>query len=647
MTFFPVRRSTLALALSSCVFCVASYAAEGIPELERSGGAVAVSKAVAGVAGELLCAPGQDKAAVDGLGWYDTGRGLTLGVVKAGQSCTLLATGAGLNVQFQGQGAVLLAGPLNYLLGATPRRAEFALAEPVLCESYYAGNDLLALQLTDTNGSQQTLRGFRKFDYTPGSSRLVPDSAMGIHGPVVQCHAFPFASLIANPPSVPTPAPVNPDRIFGSGFDDGANLKLELLTGDGALAIRQLDVARDQAFQYQIRVTNTGAVAASGVRVREFVPLPATTPLLTPVVTAGSWSCSSGTGPCQGSAAGTGVLNQTGLSIGPGESYTFTLSRTVSSGSPPDKTLLGAAVFFDPQDAVGGGDRVQTDNSAPLILNLVPNQLPQFACSYPNRTLPSDASSWVWNSDLPVSVVMDEADEPVEFECRVRDLDEESFVLAAAPTNTNPTLVSNTGLITPLSAAHFDVRIAVPADQIGSALITQTATDEREGVGRVRINVEVRDVNSPPSFTLVSGVLSLYPGPFDGPVRDGAGAMIDKSLYSLGPDCSNSGVSVCTVTFPQFFSSASAGTPPESPGQQLSAQIGGCQGTGLLPSQSLPTMTSGPQLPSGDFELRFVHYKSQSGFFNPAAEVTCTITVTDTGSPPLSTTGSLVFRYQQ
>lgn len=647
MTFFPVRRSTLALALSTCVFCLASQAADDTRLGKPTDGAATVSKAAPGIAGELLCAPGQDKALTDGFGWYDTGRGLTLGTVKAGQSCTLLATGAGLNVQFPGQSALLLSGPVNYRLGATPRSAEFSLAEPVLCESYYAGNDELAIQLTDTNLVQQTLRGFRRIDYTPGTARFVPEPVAGSVGSTVQCHAFPFASLIANPPSVPPPAPVNPDLIFRSGFDDGANLVLDLRTGDGALSIRQLDVARDQAFAYQIRVSNTGAVAASGVRVREFVPTNAQQSLIQPVVTSGAWTCSTGAAPCPGAASGTGVLNLSNLTIGAGETYIFTLSRTVSDGAPPDKTLLGAALFFDPQDTAGGGDRVLTDNSAPLILTLVPNQVPQFACSYPARVLPVDQALWVWNSDLPVNVVMDEAGAPVEFECRVRDLDAEAFTLAAAPTNTNPTLVPNAGLISSLGTGHFDVRIAPPSDQIGTALITQTATDVREGTGRVRINVEVRDVNAPPSFGLVSGVLSLYPGPFDGPVRDGSGALIDKSQYFLGTDCANSGLSICTVTFPSFLTNLSVGADPESPGQQLSAQIGNCQGSGLLPTQNPPTITAGPLSTSGQFELRFTHYKSQSGFFNPAAEVTCTITVTDTGSPPQATNTNLVFRYHQ
>lgn len=648
MTFFPVRRSTLALALATCVFCLASQAAVDSRIGEPTDGAATVSKAAPGIAGELLCAPGQDKALADGFGWYDTGRGLTLGTVKAGQSCTLLATGAGLNVQFPGQSALLLAGPVNYRLGATPRSAEFSLAEPVLCESYYAGNDELAIQLTDTNLVQQTLRGFRRIDYTPGTARFVPEPVAGSVGSMVQCHAFPFASLIANPPSVPPPAPVNPDLIFRSGFDDGANLVLDLRTGDGALSIRQLDVARDQAFAYQIRISNTGAVAASGVRVREFVPTNAQQSLIQPVVSSGAWTCSTGAAPCPGAASGTGVLSLSNLTIGAGETYTFTLSRTVSDGAPPQKTLLGAALFFDPQDTAGGGDRVLTDNSAPLILTLVPNQVPQFACSYPARVLPVDQALWVWNSDLPVNVVMDEAGAPVEFECRVRDLDAEAFTLAAAPTNTNPTLVPNAGLITSLGTGHFDVRIAPPSDQIGTALITQTATDVREGTGRVRINVEVRDVNAPPSFALKGTIVEVPNGPGLPRIlnRMGEWVFLDVPDVSFGTGCD--GNSTCILTLVDFLEDKSVGAEPELP-QTLSASIScSLSGTGsaFLEPSSWNVQPVGPQSATQPIAVGF-KYRRSAFFPSPSADARadCQVTLTDSGTPAQSFTLPLTIRY--
>lgn len=649
MTFFPVRRSTLALVLSTCVFCVASQAAEDSRIGKPTDGAATVSKAAPGIAGELLCAPGRDKALADGFGWYDTGRGLTLGTVKAGQSCSLLATGAGLNVLLPGQpaqNALLLAGPVNYRLAATPRRFELSLAEPALCESYFAGNDQLAIQLTDTNLVAQTLRGFRRIDYTPGTSRFVTDPVTGSVGSMVQCHAFPFASLIANPPAVPPPAPVNPDLIFRSGFDDGANLVLDLRTGDGALSIRQLDVARDQAFAYQIRISNTGAVAASGVRVREFVPTNAQQSLIQPVVSSGAWTCSTGAAPCPGAASGTGVLNLSNLTIGAGETYTFTLSRTVSDGAPPQKTLLGAALFFDPQDTAGGGDRVLTDNSAPLILTLVPNQVPQFACSYPQRSLPADPTQWVWNSDLPVNVVMDEAADPVEFECRVRDLDAEAFTLAATPTNTNLTLVPNAGLISSLGTGHFDVRIAPPSDQIGTALITQTATDVREGTGRVRINVEVRDVNAPPSFALLTPTLQVSASATGGAILDEQGVVIPNGEYTRSSTCFSSGEGICAVTFSSFLRSVSVGPQPESPGQQVIAALEACSDpTGIL----LNPPTISPTTPTGAstaFSFAFTHFKLPYKDLNSAATVSCTVRLTDTGSPAQSVTQTVTIRYR-
>lgn len=592
----------------------------------------------------LLCAPGQESVQKDGLGLYATRSGMTLLPVKAGQQCKLLATAAGLNVQFEGQPALSLAGPISYRLDQTPRRVDISLAEPILCESYYTDADRLAVQVTDTNGVAQPLRGFSGLNYSPATSRFSPAAVAGTYGPAVQCYGFPFASLTTNPPSVPVPPVVDPNRIFSSGFDDGANLKLELLTGDGSLAIRELEVARDQPFSYRIRISNTGALAANGVRVREFVPTAAGQSVIQPVVTAHGWTCTSSQGVCSGGVAGSGALGQAGISLAAGEVRTYTLSREVSSGAPPQRTLLAAALFFNPEDAVGGGDAVRTDNSAPLILKLVPNQAPQFACSYPDRSFSGEPS--VWNNDLPVAVIMNEGQAPVEFECRVRDPDVEAFTLAASPTNDNPTLINSAGLVTPLAADRFDVRIQVPGDQIGTGLVTQTATDVREATGRVRVSVEVRDVNAPPSFDLLSNELRLYPGPFDGPIRDDSDQMIPKALYVLGDDCRNGQLSTCTVSFQQFLANVSAGAAPESPNQQVAPSIT-CSGSGLLSGGVASVTPTGPNPTTSEFGLQFVHYKTQSGFFNPSAVVTCDIKLTDTGTPPLdSPVQTLTLRFQ-
>jgi hypothetical protein len=628
MTFFPARRSTLVLALSSSFLCVAAFAAESSPKAASSSGVMADSKAAAGVTGQLLCAPGQTKAAADGLGWYDTGRGLTLGSVKAGQACTLLATGAGLNLQFTGQGPLLLAGPVNYRLNQTPRRADFSLAEPVLCESYSVANNKLALQITDTNGAVQLLRGFNRVDYAPGNSRFLPESVAGSFGPMVQCYAFPFSSLIANPPTVPAPPPVDPNRIFGSGFDDSVSLTVELLTGDGANAIRQLDVARDQPFEYQIRVTNTGAVAASGVRIREFVPTPATTPLLSPVVTAGTWSCSQALAPCSGTASGTGVLNQSGISIGPGQSRVYTLSRTVSSGAPPEKTLLGAAVFFDPDDVAGGGDRLLTDNSAPLVLNLVPNQGPMIACA-----------------GLPSPVNLNENAPAVEFECALTDPEEDAITGFTVQNNSNPAVIPSAGMLTPAAAPDtWTLRLAPITNALGTAVVTLRATDDRGGSRDLSVTVNVNDVNSPPSFSLLTSELRV--SPTGGLPRDVEGQPIDSPNVVRSSNCSTQ--DVCTLTFPDFIGDRSVGVAPESPGQQLQAGVTCApHSSGLNPFEVAPSIApASPQGIAQPFALSLTYRKFNfDPPPNPNVEVICTITVTDTGSPPLNSQSTVRFVY--
>lgn len=596
----------------------------------------------------LLCAPGQQVVQKDGLGMYATPRGLTLLPVTAGQPCKLLATGAGLNVQFPGQSALPLAGPVNYRLNQSPRSAELSVVEPILCESYYAQADRLALQLTDTNGVSHVLRGFAGLRYSPAMARFVPEPVAGTYGPAVQCHGFLSGDLTANPPSVPLPPVVDPNRIFASGFDDGANLKLEILTGDGALAIRELEVALDQPFTYQIRLTNTGAVAASGVRVREFVPTAAGQSLIEPIVTAQGWTCSSSEGACAGGASGMGALSQTGLTLAAGEVRTYTLIRQVSSGAPPQRTLLAAALFFNPEDAVGGGDRVQTDNSAPLILKLVPNQAPQFACSYPDRTFAGEPI--VWSNNLPVAVTMDEGDAAVEFECRVRDTDGDAFTLAADPDNDNPALISNDGLITQLAADRFDVRIQVPSNQIGSGLVTQSATDARDGTGRVRINVEVRDVNSPPSFALKGSVIEVPNGPGLPRIlnRQGQWEFLDVPDVSFGTGCD--GNSTCVMSLAAFLEDRSIGDGPELPQTltpSISCTLAG-SGSAFLEPASWAVTPAGANSVATEISVGFKYRRSgfaPSPTLDSAAN--CTVTLTDSGSPPESFSAPLVIRYIQ
>lgn len=605
-------------------------------------------KASAGAPAEsrLLCAPDGAASPKGGLGLFEGPGGLVLQPVAPGTECKLLATGANLNIQFPGQGPILLGGPVNYRLNQTPRRAEISVIEPLLCESYYAANDRLALRITDSNGAVSDYRGALGLSYAPSLGRLSPSllQAPDGRGAYLQCYSFPFAQLIANPPA--PPAPVSQTGLFRSGFESAADLRVEILDASGELLISTLDAVRDSAFTYQIRVRNIGEGNAANVRVREFVPTGTT---YATRISAGAWSCQTSTGAnCTPASGATGALADSGFDLAAGAFRTYTLTRTVTTGTPPNSTLLAAAAFFDPIAAGGGGDAVTSNNSAPLIVTLVPNQLPQFTCSYPDRNLPAEPASWVWSNDLPVNISVDEvvggAPAPIEFECRVRDPDGESFDLAAAPVNSNPTLVPNADLVTQLGPAHFDVRIAPAAAQIGTAQIVQTATDERGGAGRVRVNFEVRDVNSPPSFELLTTEVRF--SPTGGLPRDASGAPIDTPHVVRGANCPSS--DVCTLTFPDFLTDRSVGLPPESPGQQLSATIACApHSVGINPFEVAPAIgPASAQSPSQPFSLSVTYRKSNfDPAPNPAVEVDCLVTVTDTGSPPLSADRVLRFIY--
>ncbi|MCG6116747.1 MAG: DUF11 domain-containing protein [Aquimonas sp.] len=599
----------------------------------------------------LLCAPSETSVSKGGLGLFEGPGGLVLQPVAAGTECKLLATGANLNIQFPGQGAILLGGPVNYRLSETPRRAEFSVIEPLLCESYYTATDRLSLRITDSNGVERNLGGVLGLSYAPGLGRVAPSlvQAAGERGPLLQCFSFPFAQLTTNPPA--PPAPLSQSAMFRSGFESTADLRVEILDAGGDLLISRQDAVLNSAFSYRIRVRNVGEAPAAGVVVREFVP---TGNLYAARINPGTWSCETSTGAnCTPATGAAGALVDSGITLAPGAYRTYTLSRTVISGTPPNRTVLAAAAFADPLAANAGFDPQLGNNSAPLIIELVPNQLPQFACSYPDRNLPADSSTWVWNSDLPVTITLDEviggAPAAVEFECRVRDPDAgEGFALTGSPTNSNPALVPNADLVTPIGVDgdHFDVRIAPAAAQIGSALIVQTATDDRLGVGRVRVNLEVRDVNAPPEFELLYGELALSPAPIAGPMNDGDGNQIPLGLYSRANNCFDSGNGLCQITFPQFIFDTSIGVPPESPGQQLVISVGTCSPAGMLQG-NIQITPSGPVSADTEFQLQFSYLKSNAGA-NTSLVVTCPITATDTGNPPGGpVTRNLILRYQQ
>jgi hypothetical protein len=626
MTSMISRRIATSVALALISLSGAAVSADRESNAFNSSAAVKAADTDSAV---LLCPPGATVISKDGLGMYDSGDGLTLLPVKAGQECKLLATAAGLNVAFPGQSPLLLTGPVAYRLNLSPRRADIGLAQPALCESYYTGNDLLAVELVDTNGALQTLRGVNQIRYSTAQASFSPAFAAAAYGPYVQCYAFPAAALIANPPAVPALPPMDPDLIHSSGFDDSASLRVDILNGGGDQRVSQLDVTRDQPFDYLIRVTNVGPIAASGVRVREFVPLPATDPLLTPVVTPGAWSCQNAVGaPCDGLASGTGALNQAGLAFAPGESRIYRLTRTVSSGAPPQGTLLGAAVFFDPTAAGGFGDAAVADNSAPLVLTLVPNQGPRITCA-----------------TLSGPVNLDENAAAAEFDCQLTDLEEDPISGFVVVSNSNNAVVPTAGMLTDLGNDAWRLRFEPAANALGTASILLRASDNRGGTRDLLVTVNVNDVNSAPSFELRTAEIRM--STTGGLPRDAAGVPIDNPHVVRGSNCPS--LDVCTLTFPNFLIDRSLGAEPEAPTQQLQAAIACApQSEGLNPFELAPSIAPvAAQSVSQPFALSFTYRKLN---FDPppsvGMEVVCTVTVTDTGSPALNAQRTLRIVYQ-
>gem|GEM_PF-4230435 len=624
MTLSPAR---IAPCLMLALFCIHSpLSAREAPFLGAPSQSLSPSERVAeraakasssGTSGELLCAPGASKVLSDGLGLYDTGKGLTLRPTKAGQACSLMATAGGLNIQFPGQLPVLLAGPVNYRLNTAPIRAEVSVAGPALCESYYTAADRLELQLTDTNGDVRSLRGLARIGYVPSAAKFSPEFAMAAFGPYVQCYTFPFASLTANPPAVPAIPPVDADALFASGFDDTASIELEILNASGDLRIRETDVLRDQAFSYRIRLTNSSDLDATGIRVREFVPAAIAQPLLAPVVNAGSWSCTDGQGqPCADGANGTGVLNRTGIALPKRSSRTYLLTRTVTSGVPTDRTLLGAAVFFNPTSAGGFGDSSSVDNSAPLVLKLVANQAPTVACS-----------------GLPSPVNLNENAAPVEYTCALSDPEGDAIASFIVLSNSNNTLIPTAGALADLGSNSWRLRLAPATDLLGTANLLLRASDDRGAQRDIAVTVNVNDINSPPSFDLLSGEIRF--SATGGLPRDASGGFIDAPDVSFGSNCSTG--TTCSLTFPDFLKNRSVGLAPESPGQQLLAAIScGAVSVGPSPFQFAPSLTPATgQSAATPFALDLTYRKVNfDPAPNPEMEVLCTVTVTDTGSPP-------------
>lgn len=685
---------TFALASVSCGALVA-------------GPTPASKPASSAVVSPLLCAAGtQQKTDIQsGMalrpgfdGWE-----LTEVDAKNADGCVLKATSANLNLLFEGNGsnAVLLRSAPAFAYAASgnlpARRLEVDAIEPLLCESYYpvSSPDMLALTITDPNGRVQSLRGLQSFSYRPPvvgdptSARFSPVSAQAPYGPQLQCFGVPYSTLSAGAADVPAPGIALADAIFGSGFEvqgppsQRADLRVEILDGNpsnpSAYLTRNLSATINSPVTYQIRVRNAGPVTANGVRLKEFlVDTLAPAPQLTPRVEALGWSCrdrgpgvpQSDPGVDCGSSTGVLEVSGAGFSLPGGASRTYTLTRnfpaTLQPGSVPNasdgsRSVLAAAVFYDPSDATGQGDVSTAENLASALFTLTENPGPTIACNADSGNAAPHATGLIQN---PINLQEDAA--ALNYNCVISDPDGVAGFTAAS---SNQSLIASAGLLGSRSGDSWPLTIAVQPDVSGSSTLTFTATDSLGATRPLAVTVNVTEVNDPPSFDILGVDTS---NPLDGIVDrriarigllgsgglprlyDQNGAEID--IFALPPgnsivvqrDPNCGGGSACSIRIVDFFRFVDAGPSAEAAVQQVQAQATAClpgATTSLFftdprSNAALPTphSASGVLRPSGSsFDLVFTYDKSLVGSLNG----NCNFRFGDTGTPAATSVDTL------
>lgn len=248
-------------------------------------------------------------------------------------------------------------------LSGPQRRIVASTIDPVLCESYYGGNDQYALELRNGNGDLQgpggLLGGIGSLTYNLATRTFTPALLQAAFGPFVRCHSATHAN-----------AEIAGGGIFNSGFEAHADLRVEYLDVSGS-PIENLMQTIGVASVYKVRLSNVGEVAAGGVRLREFLATDESlSPGMEPV------SCEiDGTG--QSCAGSDGRLHQDIATLAAGETRTYTLTRNVVGSQDigvESGALTAVTAFANPAVAA---DRRLNDNSRSLRVGL--QSLPTFA----------------------------------------------------------------------------------------------------------------------------------------------------------------------------------------------------------------------------------------------------------------------------
>ncbi|SDD09048.1 hypothetical protein SAMN04488509_101152 [Aquimonas voraii] len=536
-------------------------------------------------------------------------------------------------------------------LDGDDRRVVGSTLSPVICTSFLdianlpsglALSSLFALELT--NGGGQRLGSACTVSQAP----TAPERCLwGVSGLALQYGQGTAASRIsASLASAPTgspylqcydatsanvalaPAPGGADGVFHDGFESPVpDVRVQFFAdAAGQQPIEQLVHVVGFPAEYYVQVSNRSALPLTGVRLREFLPTSggSLSPAVTPV------ACEEVAGAAPVACAGP-TLDQA-IDLAGNATRTFRLQRQIGGSvaiEPETGALLAVAAFVDPAQ---GNDALPADNARSLRLGTILNNPPTIDC----QGLPA--------SGAPLSATVNflETDTaPRSFDCAVADSDGvQSFAIVQ---NGNPGTSPVTGALSG-GPGNWTLTLTREPSQIGSTTLRLEATDALGGVRVLNVVVNVTDVNSAPSFTLLTDEIRL--SPTGGLPRDATGQPIDSPNVVRGGNCPS--LDVCSLTFPDFLRNRSVGVQPESPGQQLQASISCApHSTGVNPFEVVPSITpSSPQSADQPFGFALTYRKSNfDPAPSPAVEVFCTITVTDTGSPTLNAQQTLRIVY--
>ena len=535
------------------------------------------------------------------------------------------------------------------------RRIVASTLSPVICTSFLdianlpgglALDLLYALELT--NGGGQKLGSACSVSQVPtapdrclwgvsgltlqygqgtAASRITASLANAPNGsPYLQCYDATSANATL------AAAPGGTDGVFDDGFESPVpDVRVQFFAdAAGQQPIEQLVHVVGFPAEYYVRVSNRSALALTGVRLREF--LPGSGGSLSPAVTAVTCEEIGGTAPV---ACASTTLEQT-IDLAANATRTFRLQRQIGGTAAIDPAvggLLAVAAFVDPTQ---GGDALPADNARSLRLGTVLNNPPAIDCQ------------GLGASGSPLSATVDflETDTaPRSFDCTVADSDgvQRFEIVQNGNPATSPVIGALSG-----GPGIWTLTLTREPGRIGSTTLRLEAEDGLRGVRVLNVVVNVADENSPPSFSLKGSVIEVPTGPglpriFN---QQNQWVFLDVPDVTFANGCDSF---TCTLTFRDFLLDRSVGQPPELP-QTITPTVSCVQQSGtpsalLEPgSWAISPASANPASQTLDFSFRY----RRSGWQPPPsadASVTCTITVTDSGTPQRSFSLPLTIRY--